>query len=1119
MTNPLAGHTSAAGRGANAQGLRDGDGLTSPSLTNIYEALHGNGIMRLGDGARGDTLRNSLVPSTPGYIEVGSDTGVLKVYGGYCVIDGTMYKFAGGPTASEEITIGGANFSGDLPSVPSSTSDVFVVVYLVGKNTPDAHVKYEMGTPAAPSSGTPLIPNRFLSSPSTTGQTDANHQHTVIAVVRYTMAGGAANVTASLTTAPVIHDRRTFVRTSPLYLTPMTKGAIGNVAKTNAVTDLDTFFGSPEDGDLGGSTFGAIWQSHYEDTDGNKHANIYASIPRSLNSSPATKTYVIGPKRLETVTTTANLVFTFDQADLWIVTTNANRTINPSGPFGAGHVIQIHHTAGEHELRFDSNSFSSTGHSTNTKANVNVVHGEFASFVYNGTDWKQISSAQGSSGDITDVIAGTGMTGGATSGAATLNVIGGTGITANANDIAITAGGVGTTQLANSAVTSAKIADDAVTSAKIADGAVIAAAIGADAVTAAKIGNDVINSEHIANGAVDLVHMSVKSIDSDQYVDASIDTAHIGNNQITNALMADNAIDTAELATSAVETAKINNAAVTADKLASNAVTTVKINADAVTNAKIANDAVDTENIADDAITAALIDDGAVGTAAIANSNVTLAKLANIADDRVLGNISGSAAAPAELTAANLRTLLTVADGSLTTNDFTNADHSKLNGIAASANNYVHPDHSGEVTSNADGATTIATGAVVADRIAADAVTTVKILNANVTTAKIAADAVTSAKIADDAVDTEHIAADAIEEEQIGAGEVKTAAIGDEQVTLAKMANIADDTMLGNISGSAAAPAAMSIANVHTLIGEATGSITGLMSTAHHDKLDGITASAVSAEEAIAAVEGEGTLDLTGVVKITTSGTDEVLRLESTDSDGAVAPVMTFKRTSTTPADGDNIGIIQFLGTNSDQDDGAGTEAEHQFADIYARMNDITATEEDGEIYFRTLSGGALKRRLDINALGVVFNEESLDMNFRVESNGNANMLTVDGGTNRVGIGVLSPTATLDVVGDVRFRAPVESIATDPAPAIAESGTVYYLAPTGTIAFTLPSSPTVGTQFVVVNKTGLDINITPDGSSKVNGGANGVVVTNTTAWAATTVVCVAANQWAAFGGI
>jgi hypothetical protein len=57
-------------------------------------------------------------------------------------------------------------------------------------------------------------------------------------------------------------------------------------------------------------------------------------------------------------------------------------------------------------------------------------------YFYNGTSWIPVS------GDIQEVIAGDGLTGGGNSGSITLNVVGGTGITANANDIAITNTGV-----------------------------------------------------------------------------------------------------------------------------------------------------------------------------------------------------------------------------------------------------------------------------------------------------------------------------------------------------------------------------------------------------------------------------------------------------------------------------------------------------------------------------------------------------------------------------------------------------------------------------------------------------------------------------------------------------
>ena len=50
------------------------------------------------------------------------------------------------------------------------------------------------------------------------------------------------------------------------------------------------------------------------------------------------------------------------------------------------------------------------------------------------------------------------------------------------------------------------------------------------------------------------------------------------------------------------------------------------------------------------------------------------------------------------------------------------------------------------------------------------------------------------------------------------------------------------------------------------------------------------------------------------------------------------------------------------------------------------------------------------------------FNENSVDVNFRVESNGNANMFFVDGGANRVGVGTGAPAYPLHVVGDGYFE-------------------------------------------------------------------------------------------------
>jgi len=174
------------------------------------------------------------------------------------------------------------------------------------------------------------------------------------------------------------------------------------------------------------------------------------------------------------------------------------------------------------------------------------------------------------------------------------------------------------------------------------------------------------------------------------------------------------------------------------------------------------------------------------GALTIADDAVTYAKMQNVsATDRVLGRDSAGAGVVEEITPANLRTMINVEDGATAdqsnaeiraaveaasdSNVFTDDDHSKLNGIAANANNYVHPNHSGDVTSSADGATTIANDAVTTAKIEDDAVTADKLANsinteiaantAKVTNATHTGDVTgaTTLTIADDKIEEKHI--------------------------------------------------------------------------------------------------------------------------------------------------------------------------------------------------------------------------------------------------------------------------------------------------------------------------------------------------------------------------
>jgi hypothetical protein len=82
-----------------------------------------------------------------------------------------------------------------------------------------------------------------------------------------------------------------------------------------------------------------------------------------------------------------------------------------------------------------------------------------------------------------------------------------------------------------------------------------------------------------------------------------------------------------------------------------------------------------------------------------------------------------------------------------------------------------------------------------------------------------------------------------------------------------------------------------------------------------------------------------------------------------------------------------------------------------------AKMQLIGGGGRSIRFYTSTDNGSSFVERLEISNADIIANETGADQDFRVESDGNANMLFVDGGNNRVGIGTSAPTTFLDVGG------------------------------------------------------------------------------------------------------
>ena len=133
-------------------------------------------------------------------------------------------------------------------------------------------------------------------------------------------------------------------------------------------------------------------------------------------------------------------------------------------------------------------------------------------------------------------------------------------------------------------------------------------------------------------------------------------------------------------------------------------------------------------------------------------------------------------------------------------------------------------------------------------------------------------------------------------------------------------------------------------------------------------------------------------------VEITTADNTDTLTLTSTDADASSGPNLRFYRNSSSPADNDSIVQIDFEGRNDNSQDVI-------YGQFVMSAQDVSDGTEDSVVTFSTMKAGSLVEQIGFNASETVFNNQSNEIDFRVESNGNANALIVKGANDRVGIG------------------------------------------------------------------------------------------------------------------
>ena len=143
---------------------------------------------------------------------------------------------------------------------------------------------------------------------------------------------------------------------------------------------------------------------------------------------------------------------------------------------------------------------------------------------------------------------------------------------------------------------------------------------------------------------------------------------------------------------------------------------------------------------------------------------------------------------------------------------------------------------------------------------------------------------------------------------------------------------------------------------------------------------------------------------------ISGTGTDDMVRIESTDAGSGTAPDIVFYRSSASPAANDFLGRVDFRGKDS-----AG--ADLNYGVIAGQITDPTNTSEDGAVLIKAAVNGdtnLTQPNASFKASGTTFNDGGLSgLDFLVKGD-TKNVLFVDASQDNLGIGTSAPSSGVE---------------------------------------------------------------------------------------------------------